>query len=275
MTVGRRTAHASLVLALLATIAGVAVSIADEAPSGDSEADLAKKLQNPVANLISVPFQNNWDFGIGQADAMKYTVNIQPVIPFSLSHDWNLITRTITPVIYQESPVEGGDTAYGLGDILQSFFLSPKEPVYGWILGGGPVFNYPTATDNAIGSQKWSAGPTIVLLEQKSGWTYGVLANQLWSFAGSSHRSSVNSAFLQPFLSYTTGTHTTFGINTESTYNWETDEWTIPLNPTVSQLLKLMDRPIQFTVGGRYYAEAPRGGPDWGLRFVVTLLFPT
>ena len=147
--------------------------------------------------------------------------------------------------------------------------------MYGWILGGGPVFNYPTATDNAIGSQKWSAGPTIVLLEQKSGWTYGVLANQLWSFAGSSHRSSVNSAFLQPFLSYTTGTHTTFGINTESTYNWETDEWTIPLNPTVSQLLKLMDRPIQFTVGGRYYAEAPRGGPDWGLRFVVTLLFPT
>jgi hypothetical protein len=269
-----------LVFFLLATIAGAELSRADEAPSGPSEAELAQKLQNPVANLISVPFQNNWDFGIGQANAMKYTVNIQPVIPFSLTHDWNLITRTIMPVIYAESPVEGGDSAYGLGDILQSFFLSPKAPVYGWILGGGPVFNYPTATDNRLpnnrlGSQKWGAGPTVVLLQQKSGWTYGVLANQVWSFAGSNHRSNIDSSFLQPFLSYTTGTHTTFAINTESTYNWEAGQWTIPLNPQVSQLLKLMGRPIQFTVGGRYYADAPHGGPDWGLRFVVTLLFPT
>jgi hypothetical protein len=114
-----------------------------------------------------------------------------------------------------------------------------------------------------------------VVLRQESGWTYGMLADQVWSFAGSSHRSSINSSFLQPFLAYTTHTHTTFTINTESTYNWVDDQWTIPLNPQVSQLLKLMDRPIQFTVGGRYYADAPGGGPDWGLRFVVTLLFPT
>jgi len=270
-----RAGVATLACLLLISIAGARPARGDEAPSGDSEAELAKKLQNPVANLISVPFQNNWDFGIGQANAMKYTVNIQPVIPFSLTSDWNLIIRTITPVIYAESAVEGGDSAYGLGDILQSFFLSPKEPLYGWILGAGPVFNYPTATDNTLGSQKWGAGPTIVLLQQRSGWTYGVLANQVWSFAGSSHRSNVSSSFLQPFLSYTTRTHTTFGINTESTYDWERDQWTIPLNPTVSQLLKLMGRPIQFTIGGRYYAEAPSGGPDWGLRFVVTLLFPT
>jgi hypothetical protein len=174
-----------------------------------------------VADLISVPIQNNWDFGIGPANAMRYTVNIQPVIPISLTHTWNVITRTITPVIYAESPVEGGDSAYGLGDILQSFFLSPKEPVHGWILGGGPVFSYPTATDNVLGTQKWGAGPTVVLLRQECGWTYGVLANQVWSFAGSSHRSNVSSAFLQPFLTYTTHTHTTFGINTESTYDWE------------------------------------------------------
>jgi hypothetical protein len=102
------------------------------------------------------------------------------------------------PVIYTESPVEGGDSAYGLGDILQSFFLSPKEPVRGWILGGGPVFNYPTATDNVLGTQKWGAGSTVVLLRQECGWTYGVLANQVWSFAGSSHRSNVSSSFLQP-----------------------------------------------------------------------------
>jgi hypothetical protein len=247
----------------------------DEAPAGDTEAELAQKLQNPVANLISVPIQNNWDFGIGPADAMRYTVNIQPVIPFSLTHELNLITRTIAPVIYAESPVEGGDSAYGLGDILQSFFLSPKEPVYGTILGAGPVFNYPSATDNALGTQKWGAGPTVVVLRQEAGWTYGALANHVWSFAGSSHRSDVSSSFLQPFLTYTTHTHTTFGINTESTYDWEADQWTIPLNLFAAQLLKLGRLPIQFTGGGRYYADAPRGGPDWGLRFVVTLLFPT
>src|SRR5664279_3117058 len=104
------------------------------------EAELAKKLQNPVANLISVPIQNNWDFGIGPANAMRYTANIQPVIPFTLTEDWNMITRTILPVIYAESPVAGGRDASGLGDVVQSFFLSPKEPVGGWILGGGPVF---------------------------------------------------------------------------------------------------------------------------------------
>ena len=126
-----------------------------------------------------------------------------------------------------------------------------------------------------LGTQKWGAGPTVVLLRQQSGWTYGALANQVWSFAGSSHRRNINSSFLQPFLSYTTHTHTTFGINTESTYDWVADQWTIPLNLFAAQLLKLGRLPVQFTVDGRYYAEAPRGGPDWGLRFVVTFLFPT
>ncbi len=206
---------------------------------------------------------------------MKYTVNIQPVIPFSLSEHWNLITRTITSIIHAESPVDGGDDASGLGDILQSFFFSPKQPVHDWIMGGGPVFLYPTATDNALGSQKWGAGPTIVLLQQQSGWTYGLLFNHVWSFAGSSHRTHVSSSFVQPFLSYTTATHTTFGINTESTYDWAAGRWTVPLNPTASQLLKIAGQPLQLTLGTRYYAEAPSGGPDWGLRFVVTLLFPT
>ncbi len=271
----RAKAPAWLVLFFLATVSHPKISLADDPASGDSEAELAKKLQNPVANLISVPFQNNWDFGIGPAHAMKYTVNIQPVVPISLTQDWNLIVRTITPVIYAEAPVDGGDSSYGLGDILQSFFLSPSQQVGGWILGAGPAFLYPSATDNALGGQKWGAGPTVVLLQQKSGWTYGVLANKIWSFAGSSHRSSVNSAFLQPFLSYTTATHTTFGVNTESTYDFVADQWTIPINGFVSQLVKLGKLPVQFSVGPRYYADAPSGGPDWGMRFVVTLLFPT
>jgi hypothetical protein len=238
-------------------------------------AELAKKLQNPIASLISVPIQNNWDFGIGPANAMKYTANIQPVIPFSLSEDWNLITRTILPIVYAESLVKGGPNKFGLGDITQSFFFSPKAPTSsGWIWGAGPVFLWPSATDDALGSEQWGAGPTAVLLKQQNGWTYGALANQIWSYAGSDNRSTVNSTFLQPFVSFTTKTFTTFGLNTESTYNWEQSQWTVPLNLTVSQLVKIGKMPIQFQVGGRYYAEKPDGGPDWGLRFAITFLFP-
>jgi hypothetical protein len=239
----------------------------------DDAAELAKKLQNPVASLISVPLQSNWDFGIGSANAMRYTLNVQPVIPFSLTKDWNLITRTILPVIYAESPVEGGDSAGGLGDIVQSFFFSPKEPVGGWILAAGPVALWPTATDSTLGSGKWGAGPTVLALRQEHGWTYGALANHIWSYAGWGDQ-QVNLSFLQPFVSFTTKKQTTFGINTESTYDWQNSQWTVPINVFVSQLLKIGGQPIQFQIGGRYYAEKPDGGPDWGLRFTVTFLFP-
>ncbi len=240
----------------------------------DQEAELAKKLQNPVASLISVPIQNNWDFGIGPAHAMKYTANIQPVVPVSISEDWNLIVRTILPVIYAESPIKGGQSHSGLGDTTQSFFFSPKEPVGGWILGVGPVGYYPTATDEFLGGGKWGAGPTIVALQQKNGFTYGVLANHIWSFAGQEDRTEINSTFLQPFVSFTTKTYTTFAVNTESTYNWQAHESTVPLNFMVQQLVKIGKQPIAFQFGYRYYVEKPSGGPDWGLRFAVTFLFP-
>jgi len=236
-------------------------------------AELAKQLQNPVASLISVPIQNNWDFGIGPANAMRYTANIQPVIPLSLNKDWNLIIRTIMPVIYAQSPVRGGRDAWGLGDITQSFFISPKEPICGWILAAGPVALWPVATDRALGAGKWGAGPTALALRQEHGWTYGILANHIWSYAGWGDQ-NVSATFLQPFISYTTKKHTTFALNSESTYDWENREWTVPLNAMVSQLVKFGKMPVQFQVGGRYYADKPDGGPDWGLRFVVTFLFP-
>jgi hypothetical protein len=242
-------------------------------PEQDKAAELARKLQNPVADLISVPIQNDWDFGIGPANAMKYTANIQPVVPVGISQDWNLIVRTIVPVIYAESPFPGGASHSGLGDTTQSFFLSPKEPVGGWILGAGPVMYYPTATDSALGTDKWGAGPTIVALRQEHGFTYGILANQIWSFAGWGPQ-NINATYLQPFLSYTTKTYTTFAVNTETTYNWQTDQATAPMNFMVQQLLKIGGRPVAFQVGYRYYVEKPSGGPDWGLRFTVTFLFP-
>ncbi|HXI71372.1 MAG TPA: transporter [Verrucomicrobiae bacterium] len=257
----------------------------DAAPASadatDQEADLAKKLQNPVAALISVPLQNNWDFGIGPANAMKYTCNIQPVVPISISEDWNLILRTILPVIYQEALVNNpkapnglGESHAGLGDTTQSFFFSPKAPVDGWILGAGPVGFYPTATEEELGSGKWGAGPTIVALQQQHGFTYGILANQIWSFAGQQDRVEVNATYLQPFVSFTTKTYTTFAVNTETTYDWEANQATVPMNFMVQQLVKIGKLPVAFQAGYRYYVNKPDGGPDWGLRFTVTFLFP-
>ena len=238
----------------------------------EQQAELAKKLQNPIASLISVPIQNNWDFGIGPADAMKYTCNIQPVIPISISKDWNVIIRTILPVIYAESPT-GGSSTSGLGDTTQSFFISPKAPVGGWILGAGPVGYYPTATDSALGAGKWGAGPTLVALQQKDGFTYGALANQIWSVGGWGDN-EISATFLQPFVSYTTKKFTTFALNTESTFDWENHEWTVPINFMVQQLVKIGKQPVAFQVGYRQYVERPANGPDWGLRFTVTFLFP-
>ena len=260
-----------------------AVTPSDEGTAKDEaaqKAELAKKLQNPVADLISVPIQNNWDFGIGPADAMRYTANIQPVVPVSISEDWNLIIRTILPVIYQGAldntpgaPASVGESHSGLGDTTQSFFLSPKAPWHGWIWGAGPVGYYPTATDSALGAGKWGVGPTVVALRQEHGFTYGILANQIWSVAGWSDQ-YISATYLQPFLSYTTKTYTSFFVNSETTYNWRTDEATAPINVGAQQLLKIHKQIIALEVGYRYYIEKPSGGPDWGLRFQIVFLFP-
>ena len=250
-------------------------TLTESEAGGDEAAQLAKQLQNPVASLISFPFQNNFDFNLGpNGDGFRYTLNFQPVIPLSLSQDYNLIIRTILPIISQDDVIPNTSQS-GLGDIVQSFFFSPKKPVGGLILGFGPVFLYPSATDALLGSEKWGAGPTGLLLKQTGGWTYGLLFNQIWSYAGESDRNYVSATFLQPFISYTTKTRTTFGLNTESTYDWHNSQWTVPINLSVSQLIKVGKLPVSLALGFKYYAEAPSNGPDWGVRFVVTPLFPT
>ena len=264
------------VATLAALISGASHLFAQEPPAAevDQAAELAKKLANPVASLVSVPFQANYDFGIGVNDVERFTLNFQPVMPFSISDDWNLIVRTILPVIDAPSPAPGIASASGLGDTLQSFFFSPKEPVGGWILAGGPVFSWPTATDSILGSEQWGAGPTFLALRQTGQWTYGALLNHVWSYAGDDSRSAINNTFLQPFVAYITSTKTTFSLNLESSYNWEAEQWTTPMNLMISQMIKLGKMPAQIFIGGRYYAEAPAGGPEWGLRAGLTLLFP-
>jgi hypothetical protein len=251
------------------------LNAAAEEKTADDAAELAKKLSNPIAALISVPIKLDYDTGSGHTDADRFTYTIQPVIPFGLNDKWNVISRTIVPVhIDAESPVVGGSDTNGMGDILQSFFISPKAPTArGWIWGAGPALALPTGSDG-LTTDKFSVGPTAVVLKQVRGWTYGALANHLWSVSGDDDRSDVNATFLQPFLAFNTKTHTTLSVNTESSYDWTAEEWTVLINLTVSQLVKVGKQPISLQVGYRNYVDAPPGGPDWGLRFQVTFLFP-
>ena len=240
-------------------------------------AELAKQLSNPVAALISVPFQLNWDDNIGPADeGSKLTLNIQPVIPFDISDDWNLISRTILPVVSQDDIFPGAGDQFGLGDTVQSLFFSPKAPTAsGWIWGVGPVFLLPTATDDLLGGEKWGAGPSGVALKQTGPWTYGALANHIWSFAGDDNRNDINATFLQPFVSYTTPTAWTFVVNSESTYDWESEQWNIPVNMMLSKVTKIGGQLVSIQGGVRYYVESTDAGPEGlGLRAAVTLLFP-
>jgi hypothetical protein len=258
------------------SIAAAALLLAKAAVAADAaDADaLAKALSNPVASLISVPLQLNYDSGYA-AGGDRWTLNVQPVAPFSISDDWNVISRTILPLISQHDVVNEGSQS-GLGDTLQSLFFSPKKPTAsGWIWGVGPALMLPTATDRLLGSEKWSIGPTAVVLKQtQSGWTYGALVNHLWSVAGNGNRGNVDATFMQPFLAKGLGKGRTVTVNIESTYDWESDQLTLPVNFMYSKVAKIGGQMVSFAGGARAYLDAPDGGPDWGLRFVVTLLFP-
>ncbi len=242
-----------------------------------SDEELAKKLANPVAAMISVPFQGNYDRKIGpNNDGTRFQLNFQPVIPFELNDEWNLISRTIVPIIKQKDILPGSGTQTGVGDIVQSFFFSPRKPTEdGWILGVGPVLLLPTASNDLLGTEKWGAGPTFVGLKQDGPWTYGMLANHIWSYAGNKNRADVNATFIQPFASYTTPDAWTFSIQTETTYSWETEEWSIPIEGVVSKMTSIGNQKLNIFGGLKYWVDSPDSGPQGlGFRFGITLLFP-
>ena len=187
-----------------------------------SDVDLAKQLSNPVADLVSLPFQFNWENGVGLGDTTRtrFVLNVQPVMPFVISPQWNLIARVIVPIVGQPPLAPGGEPASGISDVLASFFFSPRAP--GRLIWGiGPAASLPSTSEPTLGSGKWSAGPTFVLLKQAGPWTYGALWNQLWSFAGPEDRADVSQMFTQPFLSYTNAKAVTFVLQSEATTNWE------------------------------------------------------
>jgi len=264
-------AHRSACLFLL--LSGAVSSVAH---AQDADA-LARQLSNPIASLSSVPMQFNFDDRIGpDDDGERFFVNVQPVIPVSIGEDWNMISRTIIPVISQSDIFPGAGNQFGLGDTVQSLFFSPKAPTAGgWTWGVGPVLLVPTATDELLGSEKWGAGPTAVALRQtESGWTYGALANHIWSFAGEDERADINATFLQPFLSRSLGRGRTVSASLESTYDWQGRQWTVPFNIGYSKVTRIGKQLVSYQGGVRYYLEAPDSSAEWGLRFTFTLLYP-
>jgi hypothetical protein len=203
-------------------------------------------------------------------------LNIQPVIPFRLNDDWNVISRTILPLVHQSDIAPGAGSQTGIGDIVQSVFFSPAAPTAGgWIWGAGPAFLLPTGSDDLLTADKWAIGPTAVALKQQGPWTFGGLANHLWSVAGEDSRADISSTFLQPFLAYNTPDGITYTVNTESTFNWKDDRWTIPVYLGVAKVSRIGNQMVQWGGGVRYYFDSPTSGPE-GLAFRVNfvLLFP-
>ena len=238
--------------------------------------DLAKASQNPVGDLISVPFQNNTNFGIGSFKRTQNVLNIQPVVPIAISPRWNLITRTIIPLINQPHFEANDGTTFGVGDINPSLFLTPKKP--GKIIwGAGPTIFLPTATDQRLGTGKWSAGPSVVVLAMPGKFVLGVLASNFWSFAGSSGRPGVNTFFSQVFVNYNLPKGWFLSSAPIITANWKAaagEQWTVPVGGGIGRVTKFGKQPVSITAQAYYNAVRPTGAAEWQLRLQFSLLFP-
>jgi hypothetical protein len=236
-----------------------------------SDEDLTKKTQNPVADLISVPFQNNFNFGVGPGKDLQWVMNVQPVWPFKLNDDWNLITRTILPVMYQPELAPGVGDEFGLGDTLFTGFFSPRKPG-GLIWGAGPAILLPTSTDKSLGVGQWGLGPAGVVLKMQGQWVYGALLNNVWSFEG-----DFNVMTLQPFVNYNLPSGWYIVSAPIVTANWKADgndTWTVPIGGGAGKIFKIGKLPVNCQAQVFYNVASPDGGAEWQLRIQFQLLFP-
>jgi hypothetical protein len=278
-----------------AMAAALVLTVGRYAKGQESTEALAAAAQNPIASMSSLPFQNNTYFGVGpDHDKTANILNIQPVLPFNVG-DWNIISRTILPLIYVPSvntgfgPASlGEDTTtansgprgipetFGLGDINQTFYFSPAAPS-DVIWGAGPSINLPTATSSVIGSGKFSVGPAAVALITPKPWVIGVLARQLFSIAGPNGRTDVNQTLLQPFVNYNLPDGWYLSSSPIITANWSADSsqrWTVPVGGGGGKIFKIGGQPINASLQVYDYAARPSAGPSWAVRFQVQLLFP-
>jgi len=261
---------------LISVVSGMALSINAAAQEKDSS-ELAQELTNPIADLMTIPIQVNVDQNIGLNDeGSKTTINIQPVVPFKVGEDWNLITRTIVPLVKQKDIVPGRGSQSGLGDITEQLYFSPSKPTdSGVIWGVGAVIILPTATDSLIGAKKWAAGPAAIALKMSGPWTYGGLANHVWSFAGDDNRADINNTFVQPFVAYTWPNAWTVSLQSETNYNWEKEEWSIPVNVAAAKLVFFGRLPVSLQAGVGRWLETPDAGPeDWRFRLQANIVLP-
>ena len=252
-------------------VGAVDVAVLDYDGDGDvDEADLARASQNPVADMISLPFQNNILFDTAFGTVLN--TNIQPVIPFSLNSDWNVITRTIVPVLVVEDAPPGVNSS-AIGDTNFTAFFSPKE-IGAFIWGVGPAISLPTATDRFFGSGKWSAGPSAVMLTMRGPWVIGALAQNVWSLGGWGDE-SVNRGLVQPFVNYNMADGWYLISAPVITVDWEADDrWTVPLGGGIGRVFTMGSQPVNMNLQGYYNVEKPTGGAEWSLRLQFQLLFP-
>lgn len=243
-----------------------------------SSEELAKLAQNPVGNLVSVPFQNNTNFDYGPLERTQNILNIQPVYPIHLNDDWNIITRTIMPLLWQPALFPGQGSTFGIGDIQFSAFLSPANPD-GLIWGAGVIAQLPTNTNEVLGNDNWGLGPTgvVLKLEKGSPWVYGVLVNNVWSVTNSGSSPDINQMLVQPFLNYNFKGGTYLTTSPIITANWEassSDVWTVPLGGGIGHIFHLGKLPVNTQIGGYYNVVTPDYGADWQLRVQVQFMFP-
>ncbi len=262
--------------ALLAGAPASAAASGDDTAS-QSNTDIAKKIQNPIGDLYSFPFQSNTNFGFSPHGGTQEILNIQPVIPIHITPDWNIITRTILPLVWSPDLSPAPSVPFGTGPTTFSAFLSPKNPTNGWLWGVGPIVQVPTISNATLGSNVWGGGPTGVLVYLHGPWVAGVLANDVWSFGGTHGPggNSYNNFLTEPFVNFNFGDGWYVGSSPIITADWQANgtKWTVPIGADAGRVFKVGKLPINVLIGAYYNLVEPTYGGDWQLRSQVTLIF--